>query len=264
MVGMSGDMPGVLKVIIEGYSASFRYPHFVQGIHPTYEMPPPATIYGLVTAVLGDYFAQEALRFAYHFSYRTKFEDYEHLHFPPADMSTKDRALHKEIRSHFGTADFPPAINPFVREMLFEPRLTLYLDRAELAGIDLEVAFREPRYAVTLGRSQDLVTMGHPEVITLRRTDRGFVTGTLLTLTDAAQIGGECYAVTMPRYITPTRQAEWGQYAVVPNHTRPTLVTGENDVGIGMSAPIMWVDSDEKDPIFPELSRAVYWHTWTP
>ncbi|MCK6579478.1 MAG: CRISPR-associated protein Cas5 [Anaerolineae bacterium] len=256
------EMPA-LKVVIAGYAASFRYPHFVQGIHPTYEMPPPATLYGLIVGVLGDYFPRDGLRFAYHFSYRAKFNDYEHLHFPPSEIKKpEERALLKQIDRAFGVADMPPAINPFVRELLFEPRLTLYLDRTELDGVDLVGAFRQPRYPVVLGRSQDLMTLGPPEVVALRQAERCYVTGTLLSLEDAAVIGGQFYAVTMPRYISPARQPEWAQYAVLPESRRPPIFPDDALLSAG-GALNWWVDPAEPHPWDPTLPRAVYWHSWS-
>jgi len=58
-----------LKVTAEGLTTSFRYPHFVQGVQPTYEMPPPATVYGLVCGVLGEWFDPRGVRFALHFTF---------------------------------------------------------------------------------------------------------------------------------------------------------------------------------------------------
>ena len=31
----------VLKIVAEGLTTSFRYPHFMQQIHPSFQMPPP-------------------------------------------------------------------------------------------------------------------------------------------------------------------------------------------------------------------------------
>jgi len=103
----------VLKVIAEGPVTSFRYPHFVQGVHLTFEMPPPATIYGHICSAVGDYIAPNSTRFAYHFSWEAKFFDYEHLHF-------------------FGNT---PKMNPFRRELLFNPQLTLYLTNLDLKEV---------------------------------------------------------------------------------------------------------------------------------
>src|SRR5690242_9202657 len=99
-----------LKIVAEGMVTSFRYPHFVQGVHPTYEMPPPATIYGHVCSAVGEFIPPASTRFAYHFTFESRFNDYEHLLFFPDDSPLK----------------------PATRELLFKPKLTLYLSDSDL------------------------------------------------------------------------------------------------------------------------------------
>ena len=69
-----------LRIEIVGDVTSFRYPHFMWGVQPTFEMPPPATIYGHICSVVGEWIAPEGLRFAYHFTHEGKFNDLEHIH----------------------------------------------------------------------------------------------------------------------------------------------------------------------------------------
>ena len=69
----------VLKVVAEGITTSFRYPHFMQQIHPTFPMPPPATIYGHICSALGEWVSPEGVRFAYHFTHDGEVEDLEHI-----------------------------------------------------------------------------------------------------------------------------------------------------------------------------------------
>ena len=45
----------VLKVTLEGITTSFRYPHFMVNVQPSYRMPPPATIYGHICSALGEW-----------------------------------------------------------------------------------------------------------------------------------------------------------------------------------------------------------------
>lgn len=224
-----------LKVILEGYTASFRYPHFVQSVHPTFEMPPPATLYGLVCAMVGDLVARDITRYAFHFSYTTKFFDFEHLHF-------------------FGSK---PKMNPFKRELLFQPRLTLYLD-----NIALEPYVRSPYYALSLGRSQDLMTITYLETIELSQAEVVFFDGTLLSLADAAAVGGRSYAVTMPSFIDENRQPKWGQFSVMPHSPRPSVYPSEDSMQFGESVRLWDVDTTEKHPEMDEVYRAVVWHSW--
>ena len=221
----------VLKIVAEGMITSFRYPHFVQGVHPTFEMPPPATIYGHVCSAVGEFIEPDRTRFAYHFTYDAKFFDYEHLHF-------------------FGKE---PKMNPFNRELLFNPRLTLYL-----SDISLEPHFASPRYPVVLGRSQDLMTYTSIEMITLQRAKQAYFTGTILNLDDAREIGGRTYAVTMPRFLNVDRQPIWAQYAVLrgmQEYPRKDGFRFRDDFEI-------WIDPSVPHPYKDHLYRGVLWHTW--
>lgn len=226
-----------LKIVAEGSVTSFRYPHFVQGVHPTFEMPPPATIYGHVCSAFGDFIPRSSTRFGYHFTFESRFWDYEHLHF-------------------FGKE---PKMNPFKRELLFRPRLTLYLD-----NVDLEPYFKRPHYAVTLGRAQDLMSYRLIEVVEIEQAERAFYAGTLLTLAQAAQIGGRSFAVTMPRFIDEYRQPQWEQYAMLPDTSNPPVYPGSDSMTFANDGLTVWVDTnkDAAHSHIPGLQRGVVWHEW--
>lgn len=66
-------------------------------------------------------------------------------------------------------------MQPVRHEFLFQPKLTLYLPH-----LDLGPAFRSPRYAVTLGRSQDLFSYVRVAEIVLEEAPRAYLEGTLL------------------------------------------------------------------------------------
>ncbi|MDX2078910.1 MAG: CRISPR-associated protein Cas5 [bacterium] len=229
----------VLKVVVEGMVTSFRYPHFLVGIHPTYEMPPPATIYGHVCSAVGEVIPTDATQFAYHFQYQTKFKDYEHLHF---------------------IADEGLKMSPQTRELLFKPRLTLYLSNADLLPY-----FQSPFYPVVLGRAQDLMTYTHVSIIELQPADRAFYTGTLLTLMQSAQIGGHSFAMQMPRYIDENRHTYWGQYAVLPDEKGVSPVIYPNNGSLDFGNLDIWIDpeTDARHPYKKDLQRGVIWHDWT-
>lgn len=206
-----------LRVVLEGTVTSFRYPHFVQGVQPTYPMPPPATIYGHVCSALGELVPPESFRAAIHFTAAARFQDYEHTHL----------VRHGET----------PQMTPFVRHLLFQPRLTLYLDRPEW-----ETVFRTPRYIVTLGRSQDLMRCAGVEPVTLARAPQAYAEHTLLPLTEATAVT-RFTAQTMPRWLTPEREPRWSQYALL---SEPQAYPQPS-----------WVD--DSAPNWRELPRAVFW-----
>lgn len=181
----------VLKVVAEGLTTSFRYPHFMQGVHPTFEMPPPATIYGHICSALGEWVSPQGIEFAYHFTHRGTFDDIEHVHIlKPSSGKVPGTSLPKALEGE---------VNPFQRALLFKPRLVLYLNRPEW-----EPAFRSPRYAVVLGRSQDLFTYTSVSVLELPRDRRAYFEHTLAPYRLALQ-AGQGYAVLMPRFLDYSR-----------------------------------------------------------
>lgn len=193
----------VLKVVAEGVTTSFRYPHFMQQIHPSFPMPPPATIYGHICSALGKWFDPTGVRFAYRFTHTGEVRDMEHI------------ILLKPAVGKLPGTDTPKVlegnVNPFTRHLFFQPRLTLYINRPEW-----ESAFRSPRFAVVLGRSQDLFTYTDVSVVELEQAQRAYFQHTLVPHEMALQIG-RGVTVLMPRLLdyANLRQPTFEQYVVV-------------------------------------------------
>lgn len=193
----------VLKVVAEGVTTSFRYPHFIQQIHPSFEMPPPATIYGHIASALGDWFDPAGVLFTYHFTYESKAKDTEHvIVLTPATGTIKGTSYPKVLEGN---------VTPFERHLLFRPKLTLYVTRT-----DWEAAFRSPRYAVALGRSQDLFTYTRIETVDLVQAESAYFERTLLPYNTNAYTG-RGYAVLMPRFLdfSRNRYPSFARYFVV-------------------------------------------------
>jgi CRISPR-associated protein Cas5t len=198
----------VLKVIAEGLTTSFRYPQFMQQIHPSYPMPPPATIYGHIASALGEWFDPRGVQFAYRFTYSARVKDMEHIIVLSASTGNlKETKIPKVLEGN---------INPFAREMFFQPRLTLYINRPEW-----ESAFRSPRYAVVLGRSQDLFTYSDVSVIELQQADQAYFEHTLLPYS-ATRYTNRGFALLMPRYVdyANRRRPDFANYFVVQERIR--------------------------------------------
>jgi CRISPR-associated protein Cas5t len=177
----------VLKIVAEGITTSFRYPHFMQQIHPSYQVPPPATVYGHICSALGEWVDPTGVEFAYHFTHQGETTDIEHI------------VLLKRAVGKLPGSKIPKVlegnINPFERYLLFQPRLVLYLNRPEW-----EPAFRSPRYAVVLGRSQDLFTYTSVSVVELQRANRAYFEHTLAPYEMALQ-AMQGIVTLMPRYL---------------------------------------------------------------
>ncbi len=193
----------VLKITLEGLTTSFRYPHFMQEAQPSFPMPPPATIYGHICSALGEWVDPAGLQFAYHFTAQGKILDYEHIHV--LEQSSGKLPGTRLPKVHEGK------INLFKREVLFFPRLILYLNRPE--WID---AFRAPQYPVVLGRSQDLCSYTEIAVIELEQQPAAYFEHTLLPYDMAARVQ-RGVVVLMPRLLDYARQRQ-------PRFTRYTIV----------------------------------------
>lgn len=234
----------VLKVIAEGLTTSFRYPYFMQGVQPTFRMPPPATIYGHVCSALGEWFDPAGVRFAIHFTYQAEFDDLEHVHVVGAATGRlRGTGLPKVLEGK---------INPFRRTTLFRPRLVLYLNRPEWAE-----AFRHPRFVVVLGRSQDLFTYRQVDIIELEEAESAYFEHTLAPYHFARRIAAGQVA-TMPRLLDlgANRRPLFGRYVVLRRrvHSRDFLRWE------GEPPPRFWVD-----PTAPEVEGdrlGLAFHAW--
>lgn len=149
-------------------TCSFRFPHFLVGRQPTYDVPPPSTIHGLVAAALGRLLEPPSadLRFAYRFHAAARVDDLEHQH--KLLVKHGKRTTSAEIK-----------VEPVRREVLCFATLDLYLASPSLHD-ELLRAFRSPAFALSLGRSQDLAEMAQVEAIDLEPASSAYYEGTLL------------------------------------------------------------------------------------
>jgi CRISPR-associated protein Cas5t len=245
-----------LRVELEGEVASFRYPHFMWGVQPTFEMPPPATIYGLICSAVGEWIDPASARFAYHFTHSGKFNDLEHIHAGGMAEPISSRKRNELMQQGYYeiTMYGESMVTPFTRELLFRPRLVLYLDR-----LDLAEAFRSPRYAVVLGRSQDLCYYppNAVQIVTLEQQDEAYYEHTLLPL-EMATRSRRGVVILMPRYVDYRhgRAPSFAQYLVLNERVLPTpdqMLTFE---------PRQPVWCDLTAPTYQNYCRAVVWHSF--
>src|ERR1051326_463051 len=132
----------VVKVELEGSINSFRYPHFHVGRQATYPMPPPATIYGHISSAAGEYIGRDTLRFAYVFTNDGRGDDLELVHITKLGTQRKRHGW-----KYPGNIEVQP--NVLLREILFRPKLTLYIDPKKDGRRWFEI-FRSPAYPVLL------------------------------------------------------------------------------------------------------------------
>lgn len=210
----------VLKIEAEGVTTAFRYPFFMAGRHPTFEMPPPATIYGHICSAVGAPIDPASLRFAYWFTHSgSKATDLEH--FLSTEVTSARSTFTWSPRSsatvHTVAKNIEATVQPVQHEFLCNPRLTLYL-----SNLDLAPAFRSPRYVVVLGRSQDLFAYTRVSELDLVAAPQAYVEATILPAADRSWLKSGV-TLAMPRYIdySHQRQATFGQYLMVQRRVAP-------------------------------------------
>lgn len=154
----------VLKVIIKGITASFRYPLFISGYQPTLSVPPLSTVLGLLSAAAGKVIDQVDFGLAYNFTYEARAVDLETAYEIGDNLSFKS--------------------NVWRREFLFHPELTLYVTDLELRPI-----FEKPVFQLLLGRSQDLAQVAKIEEIELMQTSKAILKGCIVPADTPGAIG---------------------------------------------------------------------------
>ncbi len=171
------------------------------------------------------------MQFAYQFTHHGQVSDLEHIIvLSPATGKLPDTKIPKVLEGN---------VNPFERQMFFRPRLVLYINRPEWLA-----AFRSPRYAVSLGRSQDLFTYTSVEVVELVKSERVYFGHTLVPHRMALQIG-RGVTVLMPRFLDyeNNRQPTFERYFVVQDQVTVPSVQFDH-----LSYGPFWVD-----PTAPEF-----------
>jgi CRISPR-associated protein Cas5t len=166
-----------LKVAVSAQTTSFRYPRVQVGRQPSFEMPPPATIYGHLAGVIGDWFDPDGMEFAYVFEHAGRADDLETIH-PiargPGKPTLARRGWPFPVNLQFET-------NIQRRQFLLKPRLTLYLRSPDEAALErFRDSFLSPYYSYILGRSQDLATCHSAEMVDLATSSDAFFENTLL------------------------------------------------------------------------------------
>jgi CRISPR-associated protein Cas5t len=250
-----------VRVVLEGTTTSFRFPHFLVGRQPTFPMPPPSTIYGHICSALGELVDPASLQFAYHFQYTGRADDVEAAHLLELGSGRMDRALG-------APKNVEATLNPLRREVLLHPRLTLYVSSTETAGLTLDrlqAAFREPYYCVALGRSQDLAAYRSVDRVDLVQAPGAYFEGTLLPW-EYRWRTGQGIPLLLPRHLDPNdRQVvHWASYVVLerriflaPPGEEGTLAPASRLRRLAADEQV-WVDRDS--PPVRGLHRAVVWH----
>lgn len=133
-----------LRILIEGWTASFRYPAFISGFQPTLPVPPLSTIYGLLSAAKEELVTPDETNVGFVFDYDAKAVDLETIY---------------ELKGLKGNKS-----NVAKREFLFNPSLYLYTD-----DLEFKKYFKNPAYPILLGRSSDLAIISEIKEIEMEK-----------------------------------------------------------------------------------------------
>lgn len=250
MAVMSSPNPSVIEAIrvrIEGAVTSFRYPHFLIGRQPSFPMPPPSTVYGLISSALGKLPSPDTLQFAYTFTSETqRIDDLEKIWFVSANIKTNTK--NKDI-------NLDATSNVLLREWIVHPKMTLYVVSDNIES--LYDAFRTPRYTPVLGRSQDLVSYRSVDKVTLSASATGVFRPSLLPqfLRDIVPYGA---SVHMPRYIDSKNRSavNWEWYIALERS-----VVIEQEGQLILPPDTTWIDQDTWDED-RQLADLLTFHTF--
>lgn len=136
----------VYRVELNGWTASFRHPQLVSGTQPTLPLPPPSTIYGLLSSAVGEWINPKNHRIGYVFQFKGRARDLETIY-------------------QFSNSAYAKS-NVLWREWLTDWKLWLYLPDEKLAE-----AFEKPVHPLLLGRQQELAYARNFSEITLQSTE---------------------------------------------------------------------------------------------
>jgi CRISPR-associated protein Cas5t len=131
-----------LRIKIEGWTASFRYPGFISGFQPTLPVPPLSTVYGLISAAKGELVGPDDVSIGYVFESQSKAIDLEAIYELSPGLTAKS--------------------NVVKREFLFDAEMYLYLNKPEYGDY-----FKKPHYPLLLGRSGDLAKVSEIKTVIL-------------------------------------------------------------------------------------------------
>lgn len=224
-----------IRCDISAYTASFRLPG-VMGYQATASVPPPAMVFGLLSAAAGrDVVPDELEWLAYRFSSSGTAVDLEKI-----IVFGERGPFHDDKLGGINTV-------PIKREFLYDARLVIYIPRHTF-----EDALMRPRYPIYLGRSQDVAAVDKLVETHLEHVEEATVKGVLIPF-PAAGKAPESVILSMPtcmqavlprtpRYVRlfhvvskPTVAnnvyLEAGERLAVPLLKRETLLSGNTDAG---------------------------------
>lgn len=141
-----------IRIILSGWTASFRYPALISGFQPTLPIPPLSTIYGLLSAAKGESVKPQDVDIGYVFINEAKSIDVETIYELDKNLKAKSNVIKREI--------------------LYQPKLYLYIRDLSVGNF-----FKRPKYQLLLGRSSDLCMVEEISKVKLEKVKRDIQVG---------------------------------------------------------------------------------------
>jgi CRISPR-associated protein Cas5t len=248
----------VLRIKSQAVTASFRYPHVQIGKLPTYDLPPPATIYGHLAGVVGEWFDPDGLEFSYVFEHQGRGTDVETGQ--PIERGSGKHSLKKRGWDFAVNVTCQP--NPQRRDFLFSPRLTLFLKGPDRLLARLESSFLNPAYTYILGRSQDLATCTEASWLELSQSPEAFFSHTILPYSWRPWVSpGTTVQMAKSINYKNQRQPEFGIYLQILSPPLKLYPGSRDTIGRDRLPATFWVDEkDKRNFSSRELCRGLYFH----
>lgn len=180
----------VIRVEIQTWTSSFRYPMFVVSHQPTYDIAPISTVYGMLSFAKGEPINIYDVSIGYDFVSRGKYTDVEHI-WEYGDKNPKHSIIHRDI--------------------LFDCILNLYI-----SDLNFETYLKTPANTLLLGRQDELAIASKIAVVDLVRKKNVVVNNTFLPFDE--NIPGQIVRLPAINSIAIKRQPiEMKMYSMVTN-----------------------------------------------
>lgn len=165
-------MNKVLEVNFSGWTATPRMPFILSGNALCLPVPTYSLLLGIIGCCLGRVVESNEVSFGYRYS----FDGVD------TDLETRQRLEFdgKKVKSHAKGSD------AYQREFHIMPKLTIWLNR-----LDWENYFKNPVGTPSLGRSQDILTIGEIRQIEVQQVDSAKISGCMLPFNPKVQVGGQ-------------------------------------------------------------------------
>jgi len=170
-VPIPGEIVNALRLHLQGLLNSYRDPK-THKIHRTFPFPPRTTLIGLAGAALG--LSEDVL-----------WDECKDLQVAVVDI-TKENILHgtgraEDLVKYKKYKDSTIETSIYIRELIYKPEYMIYYasDRKDVLD-QLHEAFLNPKYALSLGRDDELVMLHAIEKVELSPLDHGEYGETIL------------------------------------------------------------------------------------